>query len=117
MGIPFSVVEDAFAFVPEVKDPRLDYPLIATSLDHFDTRYCSFDEPEDRDKTRPTLFSAQCLNSKRVRQGGSDLANADNADNITTTAPAHWPDIHSYIITPPPHPTTGHRLPLRTSRT
>ena len=49
----FSTVGKCQAFVPEVKDPQLDYPLLAASLMDFDTKYCSFDEPENRDPRRP----------------------------------------------------------------
>merc|ERR1711988_1257880 len=65
MNIPFSTVGKCQAFVPEVKDPQLDYPLLAASLMDFDTKYCSFDEPENRDPRRPNLFMAQCLNTER----------------------------------------------------
>merc|ERR1719379_187528 len=46
------------AYIPEMRHPKLTYPLVATSLEGIDTDYCSFE-----DDGREGLYEAQCINS------------------------------------------------------
>jgi hypothetical protein len=57
-NINFSSVENMQAFIPEMRHPKLTFPLIATSIEGFPDTYCSFE-----DEGRPGLFEAMCLNS------------------------------------------------------
>jgi len=56
---PFSKEKNMQAYVPEMRHPKLMYPLVATSLAGIDTDFCSFE-----DDGRDGLYEAQCINSK-----------------------------------------------------
>merc|ERR1712216_211137 len=56
----FSKEENMQAYIPEMRHPKLTYPLIATSLQGFNDEYLSFE-----DDGRDGLFDVMCLNSKK----------------------------------------------------
>jgi hypothetical protein len=56
---PFSKEKNIQAYIPEMRHPKLTYPLVATSLEAIDSNYCSFE-----DDGREGLYEAQCINSK-----------------------------------------------------
>merc|ERR1711865_270915 len=96
----FSTVENAQAYIPEMRSPKLNFPLIATSLDGFSTDYLSFE-----DDGRPRLYRDQCLNSER------DFPGLDEVEREALfTKVKHYPppadlveDGGSFVITADSH--------------
>ena len=39
----FSKADNMQSYIPEMRHPKLTYPLVATSLAGFDDNYCSFE--------------------------------------------------------------------------
>jgi hypothetical protein len=65
-NINFSSVEEAQTYIPEMRDPKLTFPILCCSIDNYPDTYNSFE-----DEGRDGLFQFCCVNSERDFPGVS----------------------------------------------